>query len=929
MAKHVILEAYTFTPSTKTIVVTGKYIRKEQLLLITNTTTGTVIYNFSDPNLQTTSHTTSVSTTTGQETTTIVLNFNTAAMSSTDKLAILTEETYTEIIPSEVMRDPVEKLRVSTPQSLIDTDFEYGLQPTKWEQINLINNRPSAFYDSTAPITITNVAASGKTVTVTTTAALANGTPIFIQGTLDMGNADGWWVVETTTGAQFTYTTINTPAATLYDANKTYVFPGTFFSNSALQTTTGGLTYSGTTGTVTTTNGHGMRVGDGIYVVNATSATQPGNSSYIIATTPSSSTFTFTSPVSGGTTTLSANNSIFPRPLGYVEHRPQLGAVQFTNLSPYHGYQVIRQTRRQFRYQSGKGIQFSTGSLLKPPIYIDTITSSTTTCTVTTKFPHGLLTGANVAISGCNETAYNGTFTIGSAANPTTFTYTAGSTPSAVTATGSNIIGAPNIWYGGSNRVGMFDSQNGFFYEYDGVTLYAVKRSSTKLLSGSVATGVGSSGVTGTNTKFSTQLTPGDSIVIRGMTYLVQNITSDTAMQIYPEYRGATNATQSIVTKTIDTRYPQSSWNIDKCDGTGSSGYNIDLTKMQMFYIDFTWYGAGAIRFGFKNNRGEVIYCHRVPNNNLNTEAYLRSGNLPARYETNTIPYYTYLTSTLSSAATTGGTIAVGDTTGWPNTGTAVITSGAVTGAAIEYISYTAKTATSLTIGARAQTGGTSATTFTYSATNPIRVELYAPTQASTIGHWGSSVIMDGRFDDDRSFVFNTGMNTTLLNQGVNVRYALMSVRLSPSVDQGLSGLLGVREIINRMQLTLRQMDAYTTGAAFRIELILNGRPASGTFASVGGSSLAQVAYHAANTTISGGESIYGFFTTNAGATSQDLNQVRDIGNSILGGATSLNVPTTATGLYPDGPDVITVVATALGGTNTINARLSWTEAQS
>jgi hypothetical protein len=930
MAKHVILEAYTFTPSTKTIVVTGKYIRKEQLLLITNTTTGTVIYNFSDPNLQTTSLTTSISTTTGQETTTIVLNFNTAAMSSTDKLAILTEETYTEIIPSEVMRDPVEKLRVSMPQSLIDTDFEYGLQPTKWEQINLLNNRPSAFYDSTTPITITNIAASGKTVTVTTTAALANGTPIFVQGTLDMGNADGWWVVETTTGSQFTYTTTNTPAATLYDANKTYIFASTFFSGAALQTTTGGLTYSGTTGTVTTTNAHGMRVGDGIYVVNATSATQPGNSSYIIATTPTNSTFTFTSPVSGGTTTLSANNSVFSRALGYVEHRPQLGAVQFTNLSPYHGYQVIRQTRRQFRYQSGKGIQFSTGSLLKPPIYIDTITSASSTCTVTTKFPHGLLAGANVAISGCNETAYNGIFTVSTAANPTTFTYIAGSTPSATPATGANIIAAPNIWYGGSNRVGMFDSQNGFFYEYDGVTLYAVKRSSTKLLSGSVATTSGRSNVTGTNTKFSTQLTPGDSIVIRGMSYIVQSIASDTAMEIYPEYRGATNTVNNIVTKTIDTRYPQSAWNIDRCDGTGSSGYNIDLTKMQMFYMDFTWYGAGAIRFGFKNNRGEVIYCHRVPNNNVNTEAYLRSGNLPARYETNTLPYYTYLTSTLTNVTTTGGTIAVADTTGWPNSGTAVITAGGVTGAAIEYITYTAKTSNSLTIGARAQTGGAaSAQTFTYSATNPIRVELYSPTLASTIGHWGSSVIMDGRFDDDRSFVFNTGMNTTLINQGPNVRYALMSVRLSPSVDQGLSGLLGVREIINRMQLTLRQMDAYTTGAAFRIELILNGRPASGTFASVGGSSLAQVAYHAANTTISGGESIYGFFTTNAGATTQDLNQVRDIGNSILGGATSLNVPTTATGLYPDGPDVITVVATELGGTNTINARLSWTEAQS
>jgi hypothetical protein len=28
--------------------------------------------------------------------------------------------------------DPVSKYRVSTPQSLIDTDFEYGLQAVKW-----------------------------------------------------------------------------------------------------------------------------------------------------------------------------------------------------------------------------------------------------------------------------------------------------------------------------------------------------------------------------------------------------------------------------------------------------------------------------------------------------------------------------------------------------------------------------------------------------------------------------------------------------------------------------------------------------------------------------------------------------------------------------------------------------------------------------
>jgi hypothetical protein len=37
--------------------------------------------------------------------------------------------------PSPGSQDPVGKMRVSQPQSLIDTDFEYGQQPTKWESI--------------------------------------------------------------------------------------------------------------------------------------------------------------------------------------------------------------------------------------------------------------------------------------------------------------------------------------------------------------------------------------------------------------------------------------------------------------------------------------------------------------------------------------------------------------------------------------------------------------------------------------------------------------------------------------------------------------------------------------------------------------------------------------------------------------------------
>lgn len=939
MAKHVILESYTFTPSTRTIVITGKSIRREQLLLITNTTANTVIYNFSDPDLKATSYTTTVDAITGQETTTVILAYNTAAMSSTDKLAIMVEETYTEIIPSEVMRDPVDKLRISAPQSLIDTDFEYGTQPTKWETINLFNNRPSAFFDATSPLTgITNITASGKTVTITTsnTTGFAAGTPFFITGTLDATYVDGWWIADTvTTNVSITFLVNTAPATSLWDANKTYVFAANFYTGAAIPLTS--ITTAGTTTvTVTSSQAHGLRVGNSVYIRGTTGVTGgPINGTWQVASTPSTTVFTFiTNAAASGTITLAAGAgaTLYPRTNGYTEHRPFDGGVQFSNETPYHGSQIIRQTRRYFRYQSGKGIQFSTGSVMKPPLYVDNVTSSGTTVTVTTRYPHGLLPGAQIRVSGAVETAYNGTFTITTAANPITFTYTALTTPSASPATGFPINISPFSWYGGSNRIGMFDNQNGFYFEYDGQTLYAVRRSSTAQLSGRSTVTLNSNSVTGVGTKFASQLKPGDYIVIRGMSYLVHAITSDTQMYIQPEYRGVTSSNCTI-SKTVNTRYPQSSWNIDRCDGTGASQFNIDLTKMQMFYMDYTWYGAGAIRFGFKNNRGEVIYCHRIPNNNVNTEAYMRSGNLPARYETNTIPYQTFLTSTLSNATGAGGTIAVADTTGWPNSGTVILTQAAATGAAIEYITYSAKTATSLTIAARGQAGGAAATTFTYSATAPILVELYSPQAASTISHWGSSVIMDGRFDDDKSFIFQGGMNTALTNIGAGVRNALISLRLSPTVDNGLTGLLGAREIINRMQLTLRAMGAYVTGnnMAFRIELILNGRVSAGNFVPVGGSSLAQVCYHTAGTTVTGGETIFSFFvSSNGSVTTQDLNLVRDLGNCILGGGTSLAVPTTVNGVYPDGPDVVTICATNVTSvtTNSINARISWTEAQ-
>jgi hypothetical protein len=235
------------------------------------------------------------------------------------------------------------------------------------------------------------------------------------------------------------------------------------------------------------------------------------------------------------------------------------------------------------------------------------------------------------------------------------------------------------------------------------------------------------------------------------------------------------------------------------------------------------------------------------------------------------------------------------------------------------------------TITATVYAMGTVNPAHTYVATQPIAIYGHTPQFAPLISHWGSSVIMDGRFDDDTSFVFTYGMSSPLAIASGTTN-AILSLRSAPSVDNGLTGTLGTKEIINRMQLTLRSLGLQTDGR-FLVQLILNGVPSSGTFTQATGnpSSLSQVATHAAATTITGGEVVYAFFTDGAGAgtwstSTQDVNLVRDLGNSIVGGGTNNTV---GSQIYPDGPDILTLTLTNLE-TRSANSigRISWTEAQ-
>jgi hypothetical protein len=105
-------------------------------------------------------------------------------------------------------------------------------------------------------------------------------------------------------------------------------------------------------------------------------------------------------------------------------------------------------------------------------------------------------------------------------------------------------------------------------------------------------------------------------------------------------FEQAPNGTLSFVIRSYVTagigsterRIPQSEWNKDKLDGTGVSGYTLDITKTQLFFTDFEWLGVGRVRCGFSLD-GKNIVAHEFYNSNTLPTVYMSNPNLPVRCE--------------------------------------------------------------------------------------------------------------------------------------------------------------------------------------------------------------------------------------------------------------------------------------------------------
>ena len=744
---------------------------------------------------------------------------------------------------------------------------------------------------------------------------------------------------------------------------------------------------------------------------------------------------------------------LYVRPQGYSLHRSFDGGVEMSVGVGTSWASIIRQTRKYFRYQSGKGLQTSFGINFKPTIDLEKVFKvSNTTFQCVTRRPHGLINGLYVKISealtstGETSTVYNGIFQV-TVIDSTNFTCIAANVPNSP----NNIAyGFPQFnvssWQNGAIRAGMFDFQNGMFFEFDGQKLYAVRRSSTQQIGGTAAALQGSEFVFGTGTSFSTQLAVNDYVVMRGQSYKVSSILSDTRITIKPEYKGASGIEKEfnpgdgvngvvkqdtdkfflqshgftellpvvynsidgspigglingktyyvslidnnnfqlkatpdastvvaisdagsgtphsftpaksgiIMTKTVDLRTPQEEFSIDPLDGTGPTGYNLDLGTIQMAYIDYSWYGAGKIRYGFKTVSGEVQYVHEYIHNNHMLESYFRSGNLPTRYEVTTYANPTYIpflfhwgTSVIMDGkfdddkaylfTQSGQTLSITGTTAKSfgskaitiaNNQINIPTHGFASGDAITFIGLTAAGLTGQntqnpTLTAQAAYNFTNlqnSSTLYIRAVDANNITLH-PTQADAIATGGTNVIdLTSQGNQQYTYYFyplGSINNTT----GVNYQ-PLLSVRLSPSVSSGLTGKLGDRDVINRMQLRMKELAIQTTQLV-DVKVLINPRLNNLNFTSVPVPSLTQIIQHNSNDTISGGTQIYNFRAAGQNGVEQsttvDISELFELSNSILGGDS----------VFPDGPDILTIAVARLTGNSTLcSAKLTWTEAQ-
>ncbi len=136
-------------------------------------------------------------------------------------------------------------------------------------------------------------------------------------------------------------------------------------------------------------------------------------------------------------------------------------------------------------------------------------------------------------------------------------------------------------------------------------------------------------------------------------------------------------------------------------------------------------------------------------------------------------------------------------------------------------------------------------------------------------------------------------------------------------------GVVGEREIINRMQLTLKQAGV-TANQDIEVFLILNSQPSNMDFKKVTAPSLSELIEHKSSDSLESGTVVYAL-KASAGSSEIDYIELLELGNSILGGDS----------IFPAGPDLLTIAVQPQNTSDissdkpfNVSGKVSWSESQ-
>jgi hypothetical protein len=305
---------------------------------------------------------------------------------------------------------------------------------------------------------------------------------------------------------------------------------------------------------------------------------------------------------------------------------------------------------------------------------------------------------------------------------------------------------------------------------------------------------------------------------------------------------------------------------------------SLDWTRIQMVWIEYAWYGAGALRWGVFIE-GEPIVLHKIAYGNRagQTTPWARTGNLPVRYEQRNV--------TASTAA---------DMTHW---GVSVMVEGRIDDQRGFTYSYGMAAATPLrtvtagtrfpVLSVRARQMGTVSESNT--ATGGSTTTLTRTGAGWTVNQWAGYYLYTTGGTGSGQVARILSNTATTLTFEHNI---LPGVALSTALAASTTYQIG---LVNRGQLLPRQLFVQSSAVCI-VELIVSTpsspvtltSPTFTTLVSLGSANSFAERDVVATGTVSGGEVVFGFVSPNNQLQTIDLSNLFPLFNTIRGGATDI-----------------------------------------